>query len=46
MILTKEIIAASSKIFTKRSSNCSKTSCHIVLPVNKHLYLLTICLQI
>lgn len=31
-ILTNEIIAAKSKILTKRSSNCSKTSCQIVFP--------------
>lgn len=31
-ILTNEIIAAKSKIFTKRSSNCSNTSCQIVFP--------------
>ena len=34
-ILTNEIIAANNKIFTKRSSNCSKTNCHIDLPVTK-----------
>lgn len=31
-ILTKEIIAANSKILTKRSSNCSKINCQIVFP--------------
>jgi hypothetical protein len=31
-ILTNEIIAANNKILTKRSSNCSSTNCHIVLP--------------
>lgn len=33
LILTNDIIAANSKIFTKRSSNCSSTNCHILLPV-------------
>lgn len=30
--LTNEMIAASNKILTKRSSNCSRTNCHIVFP--------------
>lgn len=34
-ILTNEIIAANSKILTKRSSNCSRTNCHILLPTTK-----------
>lgn len=32
VILTNEIIAANNKILTKRSSNCSRINCHIVLP--------------
>lgn len=31
---TNEIIAANNKILTRRSSNCSSTSCHIDLPAN------------
>ena len=30
--LTKEMIAASNKILTNKSSNCSRTSCHKVFP--------------
>lgn len=32
MILTKDIIAANSKILTSRSSNCSKTNCQMDFP--------------
>lgn len=32
IILTNEIIAANNKILTKRSSNCSRISCHNALP--------------
>lgn len=31
-IRTKEIIAANRRILTRRSSNCSKTSCHMDFP--------------
>ena len=34
-ILTNDITAANSKIFTKRSSNCSKISSHSGLPDDK-----------
>lgn len=34
-VLTNEIIAANNRIFTKRSSNCSRTNCQMDLPVNK-----------
>jgi len=35
LILTKEIIAANRRILTRRSSNCSRTSCQMDFPVNK-----------
>lgn len=34
-ILTNDIIAANNKILTRRSSNCSKTNCHMDFPANK-----------
>lgn len=34
-ILTKEIIAAKSKILTKRSSNCSRIKVQIDFPIKK-----------
>ena len=36
LILTKEMMAASSRIFTKRSSNCSNINSHSGFPINVH----------
>lgn len=39
MILTKEMQAASRRILTRRSSNCSTTSSHRDLPGHQHILL-------
>lgn len=35
VILTKEIMAANRRILTRRSSNCSRTSCQMDFPISK-----------
>jgi len=35
-VLTNDMMAARSRIFTRRSSNCSRTSSHNDLPTNNN----------